>query len=324
MTSAAATPNRLDVFRRGREYLCVARAAGRGSLKTLFLGEMADSASAAASDDAGAGLPERLGGLVLGWLEDASGLEPPAAPLRYPEDLLPDGWLAGHWFDFMRAAQLCSVERLAGGRVCLRPYKNLEPVGEEFSHEGSHALECAREPRALGSGVLAALEISRSISQVTRSPHVRSGATRLSPAVSESLERLGGRLFERPPHSEVVEVADGFFFLPPALRQLIFDVVWRNASGVRDPAGTEWRLRWFPVTTLTPRRAWPLLCLAETGEGAGRAEILVRLDTATPADPAVYQLSPGDDPEAVLGPSGGDPAPGVPLSGWLAELAPLG
>ena len=300
----AAEPRRLDIFRCGRTFLAVARA-GTGSLGTIFLGEIEEE-------------PLLLGQHVLGWLTTTEELEPPTETLRYPEDLLPEGWQAGHWYSFMRAAELCAIERLEGDRLLLRPYKNLEPVGEEFSHEGGHALDCAVEPMAAGAGVEAALSVSRAISQVRRSAHLRESPERISPTVLSHLERLGARLFERPPRADIVEVADGFFHVPPALRQLLFDVVWRRGTRLEDQAGTVWDMRWFPISALTPRRAWPLMRLAIT-DGA---EIVLRFDTDDPAEPQVYQLDEASDAETVLGPSEGPPAAGIALGRWLEELKP--
>ncbi|MEM8998010.1 MAG: hypothetical protein AAGF23_24730, partial [Acidobacteriota bacterium] len=195
---------RLDVYRAGSQLLAVARLGG-GSLGTVYEGRVDGDA-------------EALGAAVLGWLGAAESLDPPAAAIRYPEDLLPTGWQAGHWYGFMRTAELCSVERRGDERLHLRPYKNLGPVGEEFSHEGGHALDCAAEPVAVGAGVDAALKVSGEISKVKRSPSPPAQET-LHPEVLRHLARLGARLFDRAPHGEVIEVAEGFSDVPPALRR---------------------------------------------------------------------------------------------------------
>lgn len=295
---------RLDVFRCGSTFLAVARAGG-GSLGTVFLGELEPD-------------PQVLGEHALDWLRQAERLESPRVPLRYPEDLLPEGWQPGHWYSFMRAAELCALERQESDRLLLRPYKNLEPVGEEFSHEGGHALDCAAEPKAAGAGIEAALHVSRAISQVKRSAFLKEAPERMSPRVLSHLQRLGARLFDRPARSDVVEVADGFYHVPPALRQLLFDVVWRRGTRLEDQAGTVWQMRWFPISALTSRRAWPLMRLATT-DGA---EIVLRFDTDNPAEPQVYQLDDAAEAGAVLGPVDGPPAPGIALGRWLEELKP--
>ncbi|MEM1181660.1 MAG: hypothetical protein AAGM22_25175 [Acidobacteriota bacterium] len=293
---------RLDVFRAGSQYLVVARLGG-SSLGTIYEGRVEGDA-------------ESLGAAVLEWLDAAEHLDAPETAIRYPEDLLPAGWQAGHWYGFMRTAQLCSVERREDDRIHLRPYKNLGPVGEEFSHEGGHALDCSTDPVPMGAGVDAALQVSGAISKVKRGP-AASAPDRPQAEVMRHLERLGARLFDRPPHGEVIEVAEGFFDVAPALRALIFDVVWRRGSRLEDQAGTVWEVRWFPVSSLTPHRAWPLMCLALTPG----AQIVLRFDTESPADPEVYQLEDTADAADVLGPVDGPPAPGIALSHWLSELS---
>ncbi|MEO1085653.1 MAG: hypothetical protein AAFY88_15540 [Acidobacteriota bacterium] len=302
-SSGADVRRRLDVYRAGSQFLAVARLGG-GSLGTVYEGRVDGDA-------------EALGSAVLGWIAAADALDPPDAAIRYPEDLLPTGWQAGHWYGFMRTAELCSVERRGADRLHLRPYKNLGPVGEEFSHEGGHALECATEPVAMGAGVDAALKVSGAISKVKRSPSPGSQEP-LHPEVLRHLARLGARLFERTPHGEIIEVAEGFCDVPAALRQLNFDVVWRRGSRLEDQAGTVWEVRWFPVSSLTPHRAWPLMCLALTPG----AQIVLRFDTPSPADPEVYQLAEDADAADVLGPAEGPPAEGIALSRWLSELSP--
>ncbi|MEM8997189.1 MAG: hypothetical protein AAGF23_20565, partial [Acidobacteriota bacterium] len=87
---------------------------------------------------------------------------------------------------------------------------------------------------------------------------------------------------------------------------------------LRDQAGTVWEVRWFPVSSLTPHRDWPLMCLALTPG----AQIVLRFDTPSPADPEVYQLADDAEGGDVLGPAEGPPALGIALSRWLSELAP--
>lgn len=300
---------RIDVFGRGDWILCIARSREQGSLARLFYDR----------------IPElermELGAKVLEWLDRAEQLPEPNRPLRFPEELLPEGWDGRMWEDFMVEAALCGVERVDSHRLLLRPYKNLHPVGEEFSHEGGHALDCAPNPAALGSGVRAALGVSHGISQVRRINRAHSGAPQLLSTVTEQLERLGARLFDRPPRPEVVEVAEGFFVLPAPLRQLLFDVVWRRGSELRDRQGETWRIAWYPITDLTPLRAYALMRVLESDRG----QWLIRLDSAHPSDPELYFLPTGraHDAGEVLGPPASEELPAGPrLAAFLGQLAP--
>ncbi|MCG8460490.1 MAG: hypothetical protein MI919_29765 [Holophagales bacterium] len=297
-TPPEATPDRLDddrrldIYRRGGHVLCVARSGGRGSLGLLFSGVL-DGAEG-----------RDLGSRVLGWLAEAEAMPDPAERLTYPYDLLPGGWDVQSWRDFMAEASLCGLVRLGKAKLRLRPYKNLHPVGEEFSHEGGHALDCSPSHDAVGAAARAALEVSHAISQVRRAPHHTSGAPRLTSRVLDQLTRLGARLFDRPPRPEVVEVTEGFFVLPAPLRQLLFDVVWRRSSRlVRRSDGRRFEVEWYPITDITPLRTYPLMRVASDGD----ARVLVRLDTASPADPPVFLLEATDlrDPSRVLGPADG-------------------
>lgn len=299
---------RLDVYRREDRFVCVARQDGR-SIGLVHAGDLAGIDR------------EALGARALEWLEAARAMPSPERRLHYPDELLPEGWDVGHWRELMAEAALAVIESPEPGRLRLRPYKNLSPIGEDFSHEGGHALDCSHEPGALGSALRAALEVSIAISRVHQAPGGYLGNPHLSDALVAELRRLGARLFERPARPEVVEVTEGFFVLPPPLRQLLFDVVWRRESRLRDRDGTEWAIRWFPITDLGPLRSWCLMSVARSD----RAEILVRLDTKRPQDPPTFCLENGaPDRVTTLGPARAEAPAGIALSQWLAALEAVG
>ena len=305
----ALRDRRLDVYRRGRQFLAVARSVSCGSLGLLFEGEMRD-------DDR-----SELGRSALEWLDRARTLVPPGASFQYPEDLLPQGWDVIRWHAFMSEASLCGVEAVAEGQLLLRPYKNLHAVGEEFSHEGSHALDSPTEAGTLASALRAALDVAESISRIRRGPRIAYvGTPGLHPSVTSRLADLGARLFERPSRTEVVEINEGFFLLPPPLRQLIFDVVWRRGSRVQDGLGRYWETRWLPLTADPAFRAYPLFSLFRSED----TELMIRLDSEHPGDPEVYRVnaSKRNVLDSVLGAPEGTPGPGPALSKVLGTLEP--
>ena len=308
-SSSPAQDRRIDIYRRGRQYLCIARSAELGSLGLLFVGEIPDEDR------------EALGRHVLEWLGAARDAVPPGHGFQYPEDLLPTGWDVIRWHAFMSEAGLCAVERVDEDRVVLRPYKNLHAVGEEFSHDGHHSLESPLSAVALASALRAALDVARSISQVRKGPRsAYTGPDTLSAGVSEDLARLKARLFDRPPRTEMVEIGEGFFLLPAPLRQLIFDVVWRRGTSLRDGLGRHWEIRWLPLTVDPVFRNYPLFSLFRSED----TELMIRLDSATPDDPEVYRLTASNrhDLSAVLGPPDGPAGQGPRLSKVLRTLQP--
>ena len=308
-THPSAEDRRIDVYRRGHQYLCVARSTRLGSLCLLFEGEILDADR------------EALGRHALQWLQEARDATPPGSQFQYPEDLLPTGWDVIRWHAFMSEAGLCSVEVAQDDRVVLRPYKNLHAVGEEFSHDGGHSLESPLSSVALASALRAALDVARSISQIRRGPRsAYAGDETLADGVTEALDRLKARLFERPPRTETVEIGEGFFLLPAPLRQLIFDVVWRRGISLRDGLGRHWEVRWLPLTVDPAFRAYPLFSLFRSED----TELMIRLDSSTPQDPEVYRFTASNrqDLSTVLGPPVGPPAQGPKLSKVLGTLEP--
>ena len=303
-----AEDRRIDVYRRGRQFLCVARSASIGSLGLLFEGEIKDENR------------ELLGRSALDWIAEARQIEPPGSGFQYPEDLLPEGWDVIRWHAFMSEASLCAVEPVSDEQLVLRPYKNLHAVGEEFSHEGGHALDSPMEAKALAAALRAALDVAESISRIKKAERIAYvGDPELSPQVTEKLADLKARLFQRPARTEVIEISEGFFLLPPPLRQLIFDVVWRRGVQVKDGLGRQWEIRWLPLTADPVFRAYPLFSLFRSED----TELLIRLDSKRPADPEVYRLNASrrDDLAAVLG-EPESPGPGPALSKVLATLEP--
>ncbi len=308
--TAASTPSaedrRIDVYRRGRQFLCVARSAAVGSLGMLFEGEIDDKDR------------EQLGRQALEWIAEARKIEPPGSGFQYPEDLLPQGWDVIRWHAFMSEASLCAVEPISTEQLVLRPFKNLHPVGEEFSHEGGHALDSPTEAKALAAALRAALDVAGSISKIKRAERLAYvGDPQLSSEVTDRLVALNARLFERPARTEVIEISEGFFLLPPPLRQLIFDVVWRRGMFVKDGLGRQWEVRWLPLTADPSFRAYPLFSLFRSED----TELLIRLDSKLPSDPEVYRLNASrkDDLAAVLG-EPQNPGTGPALSKVLATL----
>ncbi len=304
-----AEDRRIDVYRRGRQFLCIARSAAVGSLGLLFEGEINDEEDR-----------EQLGRSALSWLEEARRLEPPGSSFQYPEDLLPEGWDVIRWHAFMSEASLCAVEPISAEQLVLRPFKNLHAVGEEFSHEGGHALDSPLAAKTLAAALRAALDVAESISRIKKADRAAYlGEPQLSPLVTEKLVVLKARLFERPARTEVIEISEGFFLLPPPLRQLIFDVVWRRGVHVKDGLGRQWEVRWLPLTADPAFRAYPLFSLFRSED----TELLIRLDSKRPADPEVYRLNASrrDELAAVLG-EPETPGPGPALSKVLATLEP--
>lgn len=308
-TPDALEDRRIDVYRRGRQFLCIARSAESGSLGLLFEGEIEDPDR------------RRLGREVLSWLQQARVMNRPGSGFQYPEDLLPDGWDVIRWHAFMSEASLCAIAAVDQERITLRPYKNLHPVGEEFSHEGSHSLDSPWEDAALSAALRSALDVAAGISKVRRGPRqAYTSQSGLDSEVAQHLERLGARLFQRPVHTETVEIAEGFFLLPPPLRQLIFDVVWRRDAHPKDRLGRHWKTRWLPLTADPTFRTYPLFSLFRSED----TELMIRLDSPHPEDPEVYRLTPmkRHDLTSVLGADDGPPAPGPALSKVLATLEP--
>ena len=308
-SSDPSNDRRIDVYRRGHQFMCIARSAEAGSLGLLFEGILDPKDR------------DLLGQKALEWLQNARELEPPGSKFQYPEHLLPTGWDVIRWHSFMSEASLCAVAPVSPERLNLRPYKNLHPVGEEFSHEGSHSLDSPPRANALASALRAALDVAQSISQVRRSQSsAYLGETELIASVGAGFQRLGARLFQRPPHTETLEIGEGFFLLPTSLRQLIFDVVWRRGTHVTDSLDRRWEVSWMPVSTEPRYRAFPLFSLFRSDE----SELMIRLDSPNPCDPEVYRLNAShrDDPQSVLGPAAGPPPQGPSLSMVLETLEP--
>ncbi|MEM8933818.1 MAG: hypothetical protein AAGE94_21690 [Acidobacteriota bacterium] len=303
--SDTTASRRLDIYRRGHTLVAVARDAEQGSIGLLFAGELGEIDR------------EALGNQVAEWLDAARAMARPAQPLTYPDDLLPESWDLADWRTLTSEAALVVVDTVGDGHLRLRPYKNLSPIGEDFSHEGGHALDSTTEPGALGAGLRAALDVSAAISRVRQAPGGHVGSLTVHAELLDRLRQLGARLFDRPPHAEVVEVTEGFFVIPAPLRQLLFDVVWRPNSRFIEPDGTMRQITWFPLTHPDALRRWPLMSLAETADGE---RTVLRLDTPRPHDPLVLHVPPDGDPDQILGPVEAPTNRGQRISEWLATL----